>query len=227
MASTPVQIANAAIGLLSGVPISALPPREWTLPAVTDPGFAEEAIRFTEAAQMCGATYYIVRDALFVHPWAFATRRSPLAPRPSEDDHVYEHFFWLPAEERALGIGIRAVYLSATRGRPLDDGWARERGGISTLYSKVWGEWIEDVREEEWPPLLTKALTLRLASDWAYYFSDQANLTESYDRMARQALEHAKAVDGQAKPSETARNFGLIDARYRRGGSRLARAGRT
>ena len=225
--ATPVQIANAAVSKLGDVPISALPPREWTLPEVTDPTFADEAARFSEAAQMCGATYYIHRDALLAkNPWSFALRRTKLEPRQSDVPHRYEYLFYLPSPERDLGIGLRGVYTSERSTRPLVDGWVREADGISSFWRELWAEWIADVPEEQWPPAVVNALVLRLCSEWAYYFTDQANLTEYYDGLAEDAFRMATRLDGQAKPSEGTMDFPLIDARYQGGNnSRAFRTG--
>lgn len=225
---TPVEIANAALAKLGDVPIQALPPRE-AFGEVT--GTPEERLQavirrsvlYSETAQMAGATYYVHRDAMLSsYPWAFALRRSELQRRSSDEAHRYRYFFWLPAGESVLGIGIRAVYTEADAVRPLVDEWAREAGGISSYWGTLWGEWIEDVDETEWPPSVINALVLRLCSEWAYYVTDQANLTEIYERKAMAALDDAKRIDSQSRPTALSRSFSSIDARYRGGTSTRA-----
>ena len=219
----PVQIANAALAKLGDVPLNALPPRAWTPAAIDDPRFARDAALYSEVAQMAGSTYYIHRDAMLAHPWAFALRRSKLDRRPSNEAHRYPNLFWLPEGSRFLGLGVRAIYTSAEATNPRVDNWTRERDGISALYDEVWGEWIEDVDEDQWPPLVVDALVLRLCSEWAFYVTDQANLTELYAQKAEEALNKAKRFDAQARPSQGTQDFSLVQARFRRGYSRLSR----
>ena len=211
--ASPTEIANAAVAKLGDVPIQALPPRGADLSTV------ESAIEFSEAAQMCGATYYIHRDALLAsYPWSWATRRSQLQRREANDPG-YPYTYWLPPQERGLGVGVRAIYDRADGLRPMTSGWTRTANGISSREKELWGEWIENVPETQWTPALVNALVLRLCSEWAYYFTDQANLTQFYDRMAIDAFQVAARLDAQSKPSQGFVDFEFIDARYRGGSS--------
>ena len=234
--ATATEIANAAVSKLGDVPIQRLPERGTGAPDVPGPGatqaerdaFAAFYAANTEAALMCGATYYIHRDAMLAaYPWSWAKRRVPLdRQQPAGTDRpdhtpLYPNTFWLPSGAEALGIGVRAVYRGREDYKPVTRGWARYGDGITARYDALWADYIEDVDEEQWPPLVVNALVLKLCAEWAYYFTDQANLKQMYEAEYTMAFNEAKRVDVQSKPSEGIREFSLIEARYRGAGRRL------
>ena len=190
-----------------------------------DPQFVIDQQQFTEAAQVCGATYWIHRDALLAaYPWSWALRRAKLETQPGETG-VYRNVFWLPTNS-ALGVGIRAVYLSQNSQRALTHGWTREEKGISSFYDELWADYIEDPgkanADRDFTPSFVNALMLRLCAEWAFYFTDQANLTQYYRGLAESAFTEAKRLDAQAKPSVEIAHQPFIDARYRGGSNQRA-----
>ena len=252
---TDIQIVNAAVAKLGDVPIAAIPPRNWETRGiflqnndgefvdlqgnvlanqnqpVTDPQYTIEAQQFTEAAQVCGATYWIHRDALLAaYPWSWAVKRTKLVGQGTTDPDNpprYKYLYWLPGDA-GLGVGIRAVYTTAEGRRPIVDGWTREERGISSWRKELWADYIPDPTHESsqrFPPSFVNALMLRLCAEWAFYFTDQANLTQYYRGLSEEAFMEAKRLDAQAKPSVEIEDHPFLDARYR--GSANTRAYRT
>ena len=246
-----IQVVNAAVAKLGDVPIAAIPPESWTVQEVfvpdpdpdpdrrgepgeggpdgtgtkLNPQFIEDQQTYSEAAQMCGATYYIHRNAvLAAYPWTWATRRVQLDRRDDDPNTLYTHTFWLPRDADFLGIGVRAVYRSRDDSRPLTERWTRYKDGVTADYAELWADYLENVPTTGWPPLLIHALVLKLCSEWAYYFVDQANLKQMYEAEFTAAFNDAKRVDAQGKPAEGIEEFALIEARYR-GASRRSSDG--
>lgn len=222
--TTAVEISNAALNALGGTPIQALPERGTMRPdPVEDPdAFTAFALRFSQTALMAGATYYIHRDALLAsYPWSWARRRVQLDERTATAEEaqgaapLYRYTFWLPAGADALGVGARAIYRRKDDQRPQVRGWARYgRQGITADYRPLWADYIEDVGEEQWPPLVVKALELKLAQEWAYFVTDQANLKRDYAAEYKMAFREAKRVDAQSEPSKRVHDLPLINARF-------------
>ena len=213
-----VEICNAAVAQLGDVPLANIPPRNPDPESYTDASFIED---YPESAQMAGATYYIHADTMLAaYPWSWTIRRRVLVRDPDEDtsDQRYRNRFEVPENDPDRDYGrigeIRAVYSGLDDAIPLTYGWTRDVDGITTNRETLVAEYQVRVPEAEWPPSFIAVMVKKLCMEWAYYFTDQANLKQMYARELEMTLRDARRIDAQGKPSEQIHDFPFLQARY-------------
>ena len=203
------EVANAAVSLLGDEIISRVPSREEVGGGELDPR------RFTDNEIFVGTTYYIHTDSYLTSTrWSWTKRREPLARLADEPTSGYRYVYSLPSNQ--LG-GPTALYSAGRPRFPQTDGWLLISDRIETDLDSPVLEYHQRVAEEVWPTEFVDAVVLLLASRWAYYFTDQANLTAVYRQDGEAAMREARRIDAQAQPSKRLRRFSLVDARFQRG----------
>lgn len=143
-----IHLFNTAIGRLGGeqIPINRSPLENDT------------------TGQLCQNLFPHVLDmALSAHEWAFAKKRTPLAPCPQEICHdEYSHCYALPAD------CARPVELAGPVGINRTAAYVIEGECIHTTWPNALLVYIERVTDpRRWPPAFAEALAWALAAELA------------------------------------------------------------
>jgi hypothetical protein len=229
MASSPVQICNAALLKLGAERINSLS-------------------ESNKRARLFNERYNSIRkEVLRAHPWNFAIRRASLARLPESPAYEYDFQYQLPndclrvLETEAdkdnpsgdiLGNSVTKFKIegrrlltnatSITNGYCTISGYSTQQtcednGGTwvpeSTGSVKI--RYIADITEtSEFDPNFDEALALRLAGEFAYALVQSNSLTSSMFSLYELALARAKTQDGQEGSPDSLQPDFFLSSRF-------------
>lgn len=196
--ATDVSICSNALLMLGDRAISSLTP--------SDPTQA------TDAVTLCANIYPQVRDSVLrAHPWNCAVKRVVLAPdtlTPVEAANLFDYTYrfsipddWL----RTLQVG------------KLNEGVDYQIEGRKILCNEsvfyivyVFRNTIEGTYDS----MLVQCMTLAMKAALAYAITKSTSMAEACQVELKDALKHARAVDGTENPPDTLGDFRLYSAGF-------------
>ncbi len=153
--------------------------------------------------------YDMKRDAVLrAHPWNCATKRVVLSPDTEAPAFGWKYQFQLPDDYlRILSVGIE---------EEAPDDYAIEGRKLLMNSNVCYLRYIfrNDV-EATWDALLVNAMTEVMKAACAYAITKSTSKEEMVERIVRDVLKTARAVDGQEVTPETLGDFPLLANRYR------------
>ncbi|MEF2230883.1 MAG: hypothetical protein V3571_08140 [Pseudodesulfovibrio sp.] len=163
----------------------------------------------SKAAALCNHRWPAVRDAVLrTHPWNCAMAQAELAAAVAAPLWKWEFQYALPTDF------LRIIAIVARDGAPVND-WEIQGGII--LCNEDAPLFISYVRREPDPgkydPLLTEALSARLAATLAYPLTGSTSLAQAYWDIYQKKLAEARGVDAREGVPESVTPTRWIGAR--------------
>lgn len=159
-----------------------------------------------DRARLASNLYPSARDAVLrMHPWSCVKKRVMLAPLSNAPAFDYSYQFQLPADfARPIQVGLRCDPISyLIEGNVM----LANVNAIPLVYV------FKSTNESTWDALLIEAMTLYMASLFAYPLTKSAALAQTKMGELQVLLKTARAVNGQDDPPETLGDFPLLAER--------------
>jgi hypothetical protein len=167
-----------------------------------------------DRARLASNLYAEARDAVLrMHPWNCAKKRVMLAPLATAPAFDYSYQFQLPADfMRPIQVGLR--------NDPI--GYLIEGQTLLCNVDTVPLVYVfRNTNESTWDGLFVEAMTLMMASRFAWPITKSATLAQTKLGELQALLKTARAVNGQDDPPETLGDFPLLSERLTGYGSTL------
>ena len=161
----------------------------------------------TAEAEICGALYGTVRDALLsAYGWKFATGQALLTQLADAPVADYQFAYALPSDFlRALSAGYDG------RGRGLEyriSGNALHSNGENVLLTYIYRP-----DESGFPPYFESVLIARLSAELCIPLTESTARADFMYQLASSEFARARQIDSQQDTPERLERFSLIDAR--------------
>jgi hypothetical protein len=174
----------------------------------------------TDEASVCDALYPNIRDqALMVYPWSFTFKKVQLARLVTTPTNEYKYEYQMPSDR--LGAP-RAVYDSASVGAHTVTNYRIMGTKLLTNEEKVYVDYQYPVTESEMPVWFVQLLKYLTAWHISIPITDQVDKAQYWQSVAVGApsengrggyMRTAMNIDGQNQPTNSIKDFSLIDVR--------------
>lgn len=174
----------------------------------------------TDEASVCDALYPNIRDqALMNYPWSFTFKKVQLARLVTTPTNEYKYEYQMPSDR--LGAP-RAVYDSASVGAHTVTNYRIMGTKLLTNEESVYVDYQYPVTESQMPVWFIQLLKYLTAWHIAIPITDQVDKAQYWQSVAVGApsengrggyMRTAMNIDGQNQPTNSIKDFSLIDVR--------------
>lgn len=174
----------------------------------------------TDEASVCDALYPNIRDqALMNYPWSFTFKKVQLARLVTTPTNEYKYEYQMPSDR--LGAP-RAVYDSASVGAHTVTNYRIMGTKLLTNEESVYVDYQYPVTESEMPVWFIQLLKYLTAWHISIPITDQVDKAQYWQSVAVGApsengrggyMRTAMNIDGQNQPTNSIKDFSLIDVR--------------
>jgi hypothetical protein len=174
----------------------------------------------TDEASVCDALYPNIRDqALMIYPWSFTFKKIQLARLVTTPTNEYKYEYQMPSDR--LGAP-RAVYDSASVGAHTVTNYKIMGSKLLTNEEIVYVDYQYPVPESEMPVWFVQLLKYLTAWHISIPITDQVDKAQYWQSVAVGApsengrggyIRTAMNIDGQNQPTNSIKDFSLIDVR--------------
>jgi hypothetical protein len=174
----------------------------------------------TDEASVCDALYPNIRDqALMVYPWSFTFKKVQLARLNTIPTNEYKYEYQMPSDR--LGAP-RAVYDSPSVGAHTVTNYRIMGAKLLTNEESVYVDYQYPVTESEMPVWFVQLLKYLVAWHISIPITDQVDKAQYWQSVAVGApsengrggyMRTAMNIDGQNQPTNSIKDFSLIDVR--------------